>query len=85
VVEFQDTVESLDTWDRVALAHPDKMEPKVVHRLERESIPSSYCARVPTDQAENLQAEDLVCIEGKVSHVGTFRSRTAPLHPDWPS
>jgi hypothetical protein len=25
---------------------------------------------VPTDQAEKLQAGDIVCVEGKVSHAG---------------
>jgi hypothetical protein len=63
-------VESLEAWDRFALAHPDRMEPKVVHRLERDSIPISCRARVPTDQAEKVKAGDIVCVEGKVSHAG---------------
>jgi hypothetical protein len=70
VVEFRDTVESLDAWDRFALTHPDRMEPKLVQRLERDTIPISCRARVPSQQAEKLQAGDMVCLEGKVSHAG---------------
>jgi hypothetical protein len=70
VVEFRDSVESLDAWDRFDLAHPDRMEEKIVRRLVQDTIPISCRARVPTEQAEGLRPGDIVCVEGKVSHAG---------------
>jgi hypothetical protein len=47
------------------------MEPRVVHRLEQDSLPISCRFRVPTEQAEKLQVGDIVCVEGKDSRAST--------------
>jgi hypothetical protein len=70
VVEFRDSVEALEAWDRFALAHPDRMEPQLVHRLERDTLPISCRARLPREQAEQLRPGDIINVEGKISHAG---------------